>query len=392
MDSQNALTRVPGFRAAGVACGLKESGRKDLALVVADTPCVWGAVFTTNAFQAAPVLYDKALLVRSVGRDLRGVVINAGIANACTGEAGLRHAEAVARRAESLLRLPPDSIAVMSTGVIGAPLPVEKVAKGLAQAAEALSAEGGADAAEAILTTDTVPKTAFRRVQMGDRHISIGGMAKGSGMIHPNLATMLALLVTDAPLTPTTLDRALRAAVRLSFNRISVDGDTSTNDTVLLMASGAAGETPLREGELDAFTAALTEVCISLAKQIARDGEGATKLVEIRVTGAWSEEEAAAAGAAIATSPLSKTALFGNDPNWGRFLAAIGRSGATVDPFQVSLWLQTAGGQVQLVGQGEPLPFDAAALRRALEASAEVTLIADLGVGSAEATCWTCDL
>ena len=387
------LTRVPGFQAAGVTCGLKSSGNKDMALIVSDAPCVWAATFTANAFAAAPVLYDKALLEQSGGRGLRAVLINAGIANAVTGARGLQDAEAMARRLEAEAGLPEGSAAVMSTGVIGHLLPMEKIELGIIQAVEALSPEGGAGAAEAIMTTDTVSKAAFVQIEVGGRQISIGGIAKGSGMIHPNMATMLATLVTDAPVAPVDLDAALHTAVNRSFNRISVDGDTSTNDTVIVMASGAAGGDDLRGEDLAQFTVALTEVCVDLARQIARDGEGATKLIEIEIKGAKSEEEAVKAAATLATSLLSKTAIFGGDPNWGRFLAAIGRSGAAVDPTATALWLSAGeGAPTQLLKEGRPLPFDASILSAALRANSQVNITVDLGVGSAAARYWTCDL
>ncbi len=386
------LTKVSGFQASGVTCGLKASGNKDLALIVSDRPCTWAATFTTNAFCAAPVLYDKALLKQSGGRELRAVLINAGIANAVTGQRGLQDAEAMARRAEFEASLPHGSVAVMSTGVIGHLLPMEKIEMGIIQAVESLSPAGGADAAEAIMTTDTVPKSAFVQIEVGGRQISIGGISKGSGMIHPNMATMLATLVTDAPVAPADLDAALHYAVNRSFNRVSVDGDTSTNDTVIAMASGAAGNESLTGEGLAQFTVALSDVCVDLAKQIARDGEGATKLIEIQIKGAKSEEDAAKAAATLATSPLSKTAIFGADPNWGRFLAAIGRSGAAVDPTAAALWLTAEGAQAQMLEQGRPLPFDAPALSAAIRASSNVIITADLGVGEAETSYWTCDL
>jgi len=395
--SPGAVTRVPGFRAAGTACGLKESGQSDLALVVSDRPATAAAMFTTNAFRAAPVLYDMALLTRYRGQAsaerYRGVVVNAGNANACTGERGLADAERMARLTESVLDLPRDSVFVMGTGVIGQPLPMAKVEAGIRAAARALSSAGGADAAQAIMTTDLVPKEAFARLEMGGVPLSIGGMAKGSGMIHPSLtaphATMLAVLVTDAVVSAEALERALERAVALSFNRITVDGDTSTNDTVLLLASGRAGHpkvTPDSEG-YPLFEEALTRVCLSLARQIVRDGEGATRLVAIQVRGAVSEAEAERAAKTVATSPLVKTAIFGADPNWGRVLAAIGRSGIQIDPSLVDLWL----GPVQLVAGGEPLPFDVEAARAALR-EPEVRFTADLKSGPGQATVWTCDL
>lgn len=385
------LTDVPGFRATGVICGLKTSGKPDLALVMADKPCQWAAVFTTNAFQAAPVLYDRALLTRSGGQNLRGVLINAGIANACTGTQGAENAARMAHYAETRGNLTPNSIFVMSTGVIGHQLPMDKVEQGIEAAFQKLSPEGGYLAAEAIMTTDTVPKTSFIQVELDGNLVSIGGMAKGSGMIHPNMATMLATIVTDAHLTPADLNTALRHAINQSFNRVSVDGDTSTNDTVIILANGQSHPTPLTGPALNAFTVALTSLCTDLAKMIARDGEGATKLIEIQLQGAQSDAEAATAAATLATSPLSKTALFGNDPNWGRFLGAIGRSGIQVNPEQTSLWLETVTQKTQLVDCGQPLTFDAVALHHALAESAEVTIIADIGMGIGKATYWTCD-
>jgi glutamate N-acetyltransferase/amino-acid N-acetyltransferase len=415
--SPGAVTRVPGFRAAAVACGLKESGQPDLALVACDRPATAAAMLTTNAFQAAPVVYDAALLSRSQ-KAIQAVLINAGNANACTGQRGLRDAGRMARLAEVALSLPADSALVMSTGVIGHPMPMDRVEAGIRAAAAALSLAGGAAAARAIMTTDLVPKEAFTQAQVGGVTVSIGGMIKGSGMIHPSLApfdtlhaTMLGLVVTDAAVSAPALSRALERATAASFNRITVDGDTSTNDTVLLLASGRAGNPAIEAGagtspaatggpgadvaaplagapdDYAAFEAALTTVCISLAKQIARDGEGATRLVEIVVQGAAGDAEAERAAKTVATSPLVKTAIFGADPNWGRVLAAIGRSGIRVDPARVSLWL----GPVQLVAGGEPLAFDVAAARAALQPP-EVRFLADLGLGSGQATVWTCDL
>ncbi|MBI1877497.1 MAG: bifunctional glutamate N-acetyltransferase/amino-acid acetyltransferase ArgJ [Chloroflexi bacterium] len=391
--SKSAVTRVPGFRAIGVTCGLKQSGNPDLALVLASHPCVAAAVFTTNAFKAAPILYDLALLERTGGK-LQAVVINAGNANAVTGAQGLRDAEQMARWTESVCNLPPDSVFVMSTGVIGQKMPMEKLETGIRIAGEAIFTEAGKHghaAVEAIMTTDLAPKETLAQTTIGGHRVHIGGMAKGSGMIHPNLATMLALIVTDAVIESAALDTALKQAVVRTFNRITVDGDTSTNDTVLVLASGEAGHAPILDSQapdFEPFVAALTDVCAGLAKAIARDGEGATKLVEITIRGAASETEAEVAAKTIATSPLLKTALFGNDPNWGRALAAIGRSGATVDPARVSLCL----GDFHLVAQGEPLPFDMIAVHHWLAQADEVKLIADLGVGRAEATVWTCDL
>jgi glutamate N-acetyltransferase/amino-acid N-acetyltransferase len=282
----------------------------------------------------------------------------------------------------------------MSTGVIGQKMPMDKIEMGIRIASEAILTEAGEQGhavAQAIMTTDLVSKEAFAQTTIAGRQVSIGGMAKGSGMIHPNLATMLAVIITDAAIEPAALDAALRQAAARTFNRITVDGDTSTNDTVLILASGEAEHTPIlsaQSPEYELFAATLTDVCTRLAKAIARDGEGATKLVEITVQGAASEAEAEAAAKTVATSPLMKTALFGNDPNWGRALAAIGRSGIKVDPARVSLRL----GDFCLVAQGEPLDFDAVAVHHWLAGLDEVKLVADLGVGQAAATVWTCDL
>lgn len=393
MLTKSALTRVPGFRAVGVTCGLKQSGNPDLALILADRPCAAAAVFTTNAFKAAPVLYDQALLARTQGK-IQAVLINAGNANAVTGAQGLRDAEQMARWTEQACGLPLDTVFVMSTGVIGQKLPLDKVEAGIRLAHSTIEGEAGRlgqDAAQAIMTTDLVPKEAFAQTSIGEQRVSLGGMAKGSGMIHPNMATMLAVIVTDAAVTAPALDAALRLAVARSFNRITVDGDTSTNDTVVALAAGGARHALIdspQAGGFESFTAALTELCIRLAKAVACDGEGATKLLEITIRGAATEAEAEAAAKTVATSPLMKTALFGNDPNWGRALAAIGRSGARVNLEQVSLRL----GEFQLLQQGEPLEFDAVAAHDWLAGVNEVKLVADLGVGPAEATVWSCDL
>lgn len=387
----SSLAQVPGFRAVGVTCGIKQSGQPDLALVLAERPCQAAAVFTTNAFKAAPVLYDMSLMERS-GGVLQAVVINAGNANAVTGEPGLRAAEQMARLTETGCDLPADRAFVMSTGVIGHPLPMDKVEQGIHLACQAIRTEAGQqgrDAARAIMTTDLVPKEAFVQTALDGQTLSLGGMAKGSGMIHPNMATLLSVIVTDAVIEANVLSAALKQAVDHSFNRITVDGDTSTNDTIVVLASGQAGHSPITPASagFETFTTALTDVCIELAQAIARDGEGATKLVEITITGAVSEVEAVTAAKTVATSPLMKTALFGNDPNWGRALAAIGRSGITVDPARVSLWL----GDFHLVEHGEPLNFDAVAVHDWLAGCQDVKLAVDLGLGTARATVWTCD-
>jgi len=394
-----------GFTFAGVACGLKKPAALDLALVVSDRPCAAAATFTRNRFPAAPVLYDRVLLAENPA-GLRAVAINAGIANACTGDAGLADAAAMAAAAESALGLPPRACAVMSTGVIGPRLPLAKIAAGLRQATPTLSPEGWEAAARAIMTTDTQPKTAFR--QVSDCHL--WGMAKGAGMIHPNMATMLSVIATDAAGAPADLAAALRAAVEVSFNAISVDGDTSTNDTVLVLANGAAGAPDLRgfqnrEG-LSAFASALTSLCTDLAQQIVRDGEGATKFITVRVTGAASAADARLAAKAVANSPLVKTAFYGGDANWGRILAAVGYSGAAVDPPRTDLWIAAGTGEsasqrisesaqpahsLQLVAGGQPLGYSEATAS-AIFAAPEITVTIAMGLGNGQATVWTCDL
>jgi glutamate N-acetyltransferase/amino-acid N-acetyltransferase len=382
------MTDIPsGFAFAGVAAGIKKTGAADFAAVVSDRPCAAAATFTRNAFPAAPVLYDRELL-KSNPSGLRGVVINSGCANACTGDEGLADAGLMARLAEDAFEAPPRSIAVMSTGVIGPRLPMDRIRAGAELAAKALSPAAAAEAAAAIMTTDTRSKTAFREAG-GAR---LWGMCKGAGMIHPNMATMLAVVVTDAALSPTALDAALRAAVDRSFNCISVDGDMSTNDTVLALANGMAGEV-----DADAFAAALTELCADLAQQIVRDGEGATKFITIRVDGAASASDARLAAKAVANSPLVKTAFYGGDANWGRILAAVGYSGAAVNPAKADLWIAAGTGEtasaerLQLVGSGRPLAYSEEAAT-AIFAGPEIFVSVELGLGLGNATVWTCDL
>jgi glutamate N-acetyltransferase/amino-acid N-acetyltransferase len=375
-----------GFTFAGVAAGIKKNGDRDVALVVSDTPCAAAAVFTRNRFPAAPVAYDREL-VRDNPAGLYAVAINAGCANACTGPEGLADAAAMAETAETVLGLPERACAVMSTGVIGPRLPMDRLEAGIRQAAASLSADGWQDAASAIMTTDTRPKVALRRVGGA----LLFGMAKGSGMIHPDMATMLSVIATDAALSPAALAQALRDAVSLSFNSISVDGDMSTNDTVLALANGRAGPVDAAE-----FAAALADLCVDLAQQIVRDGEGATKLITIRVTGAASDEDARRAAKAVANSPLVKTAFYGGDANWGRILAAIGYSGAEVDPARVGLWIAAGmgdhtGSPVQLVAGGCPLAYSEE-VASAIFAGKEIIVSAELGLGAGQATVWTCDL
>ncbi|MEO5989279.1 MAG: bifunctional glutamate N-acetyltransferase/amino-acid acetyltransferase ArgJ [Candidatus Eisenbacteria bacterium] len=380
----DCFTLAAGFHCSAAACGLKKNGALDLAMVWCDEPASAAGVFTTNRVQAAPVLLDRESLVATSGR-MRGVLANAGCANAVTGERGLVDARHMQAMAAAAIDAKPEEMLVLSTGVIGVFLDMEKVGNGVRALGTTEAKRAAGDCARAILTTDTRAKVASADVPGGAR---IAGFAKGAGMIHPNMATMLSVITTDAMVEPERLERALRVAVRESFNRISVDGDMSTNDTVLLLASGAT-DLPIDDANEPAFTEALTQVCGSLAKQIARDGEGATRLVELRITGAATEAQAHRVGDSIACSPLVKTAIHGNDPNWGRVLAAAGYSGEAIDPERVRLWFGERD-ELQLLDRGLPLSFDKPTASKLLQCDPAVIHV-ELGLGSASAIVWTCD-
>jgi glutamate N-acetyltransferase/amino-acid N-acetyltransferase len=393
--TDGSVTSPQGFTAAAAHAGLKPDGAPDVALLVSSASCATAGVFTTNAVRAAPVVYDADLLSERPGR-IRAVAMNARVANACTGAGGLAAARAMAQAAEQAAGLPPRTALVLSTGVIGVPLPVDQVAEGLRQAAGRLSREGGLEAARAIMTTDTRPKHHAVRLETPGGVITVGGIAKGAGMIHPDLATLLAVLTTDAAGEPATLAPLLRRVADRTFNAISVDGDTSTNDTVLLLANGASAVDPARDGTLwKLFEEAVQQVARHLALAIVADGEGASKLLEIHVVGAASEAAAREVGRAIARSALVKTALYGADPNWGRVLAAAGAAGV---PLNVDrLTLQAAGAEggdgvwltlVQGGATAHPDPGEA----RAIFQQKTIRLRLDLGIGRAEAVVWTCDL
>ena len=377
-----------GFRAAGVPARIKYEGRNDVALVVADAPCAAAAVFTTNAVAAAPVLYDRQVVK---GGRVQAILANSGCANACTGEAGYRDAELSALATAGELGINPKHVLVASTGVIGRRLPMDRLLAGMKDAAAKLarSEAAGMDAEKAVMTTDTKPKQAAVQVKIGGRTVTVGGMCKGSGMIEPNMATMLGFITTDAAITPAMIKRALKLAIAKSFNRLVVDGDESTNDSVFLLASGAAGNAVITQGgaDFDAFREALEAVCISLARQMATDGEGATKFVTVTVKGAKSEKDAARAARAVAKSPLAKTSWFGRDPNWGRVLAAVGYSGATVvdmkaEVFYDKVWAFTCGkiaDEKQLAKLAEVMKKDA------------FEVVVDLHLGEGESSIYTCD-
>lgn len=386
-----SITTPRGFVAGAVAAGIKQSGRPDLVIVASERDCTAAGVFTSNRVAAAPVLLDRDTL--AANRDaLRGVIINAGNANACTGEAGLEDAQEMQRLAASAAGGHPKQFLVMSTGVIGVPMPMAKLRAGVDVLATRLSTDGGPSAAEAIMTTDTRPKRLAARLEVDGKIVHIGGMAKGAGMIHPNMATLLVMLATDAAVRPDVLDSLLRDAVNASFNAISVDGDTSTNDTVLILANGMSGVSIDEEARRARFGAALTTVCIQLAHMVVRDGEGVTKFVTIHITGATTDGDARRVADTIATSPLVKTAFAGGDPNWGRIMMATGRSGVLLDQRRLALWVVAPdAAPLQLVADGTPTGYaegDAAAVF----ALPEFTVRVDLGLGNGTAVVWTTDL
>lgn len=377
------VTAPRGFRAAAVAAGIKP-GRPDLALLVADATCSAASVFTMNLAKAAPVLVSREHL--AAGR-ARAVVANAGCANAGTGEAGLADARETAALVAGALGCAPGEVLVASTGVIGVRLPMEKLRAAVPQAARALAADGGANAAQAILTTDTRPKEASVEFRVGAATCVVGGMAKGAGMIAPNMATMLAFFTTDAAVEPALLRRALAHAVGESLNRVTVDGDTSTNDCALVLASGASGARVAGEGaDFDAFRDALAEVARQLARAIVRDGEGVTRVAEVRVEGARTAAEADRIARVVGESPLVKTALHGGDPNWGRVLAAVGRAGVPLDVERVSIWI----GDVHVAERGAAREYEE---KQAAAAMLEdpVRLRIRLDEGEASGWVWTTD-
>lgn len=380
------VTSPIGFRAGAVYAGVKTYGadKLDLGILASDAPCTVAGVFTKSTVPGAPVIVSKRHVADGKGR---GIVTNAGCANVATGEAGVRDAEEMARLAADLIGCAAEEMAVCSTGVIGRPLPMGLIRDGIHQID--LRADGGLTLARAIMTTDTRPKHLAASVTVDGRTYTVGGIAKGAAMIHPDMATMFGFLTSDAPLTHAFADAALRRAVHDSFNMVSIDNDTSTSDTVLLLANGQAGGDPIDEGHpaAAAFEDALQTVALHLAKEIARDGEGSTKLIEVRITGAADEAEARAAARTITASPLMKAAVYGNDPNWGRVMMAIGRSGARINLDRAAVRI----GDMTMYAEGTPHEPDGDAVRRAL-AGPEVLIAADLGMGDAAATAWGCDL
>jgi glutamate N-acetyltransferase/amino-acid N-acetyltransferase len=381
-----SVTAPKGFLAGTARCGLKKAG-DDLAIIYSERPAVIAAVFTQNLVQAAPVLVSREHMRFKTHR---AIVVNSGCANACTGDPGLNDARATARIVAEYFNCDEREALIASTGVIGVRLDIDKIASGVREATGRLSREAGFNVAEAIMTTDTKPKRAARSLKLGSKVVKIGGVAKGAGMIHPDMATLLSFVTTDAAIGKSTLQAALKHAVDRSFNRVSVDGDTSTNDTLTVLANGAAENEPITKPEGDdfeLFTEALTDVCRDLAIQVARDGEGARKLITIRVRRAPSERDAATIAATIATSLLVKTAIAGGDANWGRILAAAGRSGVKFDPSKIDIRL----GDLAVARGGIGLRFNEARALEILERD-EVTITFDMRQGEAEIVEWTCDL
>lgn len=388
MIKGGGITTPQGFKAGVARAGIKYTGRYDLALVVSEYPAVGAGVFTTNKFQAAPVRVSRQHLARS--EKIRGFVVNSGCANACTGEDGLADAHKMAEFAAEVAGCKAEEFFVASTGVIGVSLPMDKVKLGIEEAGKNLSVEAGALAAQAIMTTDTMAKEIAIEIEIEGQKVVLGAMAKGSGMIHPNMATMLGFVTTDAVITKECLQKALVIANEDSFNMVTVDGDTSTNDTLAVLANGQAGNAVIANPDSKAFqvfAAALREVCIILAKKIARDGEGATKLLEVRVVNAPSREDARKAARTIAGSNLVKAALFGQDANWGRVVCALGYSGTQFIPEDVAVYL----GDLLVTRCGRGIAFDEETAANIL-AKEEIVITVDLQAGEFAGTAWGCDL
>jgi glutamate N-acetyltransferase/amino-acid N-acetyltransferase len=387
------ITAAQGFEAASTAAGIKYQGRTDMAMIYSKEPCVSAGTFTSNVVKAACVQWDMNIVKSD--KPLQAVVINSGIANACTGQEGFNACEATARGVQEVLGVPYDTVAVASTGVIGMQLPVDKLVAGVKAMAPALdgSVKAGTEASKAIMTTDTVNKEIAVSFEIDGVEVKLGGMSKGSGMIHPNMCTMLAFLGTDLAIEKALLQEAVSEVVADSFNMITVDGDTSTNDTLICMANGLAGNKKITDKgkDYETFKEALSYVCTSLAKTMAADGEGASKLFEATIVNAKSKEDAKTLARAIVGSNLSKAAIFGCDANFGRFLCAMGYSGADFDQNDVELFFKSANGTMKVFDKGTPIVFDEDEALKIMKADA-VTVFVDMHEGDAEATAWGCDL
>jgi len=387
------VTAAKGFMAAGVEAGIKYKNRKDMALVYSEAPCVSAGVFTSNVVKAAPVIWDREIV--SGNQPVHAVIVNSGIANACTGEQGFNYCKATATAAAQALQIPEDSVLVASTGVIGMQLPIDKVTAGVAALAaeKETGVEAGDGAAHAIMTTDTVPKQVAVTIELGGKTVTVGGMCKGSGMIHPNMCTMLGFVTTDACITKELLVEALRNDVQDTFNMISVDGDTSTNDTLVVLANGQAGNPLIKEkgADYELFCQALHYINETLAKKMAGDGEGATALFETKVIHAASKEEARILAKSVICSSLTKAAIFGHDANWGRILCALGYSGATFDPENIELYFMGKTGKILIYKDGKAADYSEEEATKILS-EPEVTVLVDMKMGDAQACAWGCDL
>lgn len=390
---EGGVTAAKGFEAAATAAKIKYQDRTDMALIYSVKPCKTAGTFTTNIVQAAPVKWDKEI-VRS-GQKSQAVIVNSGIANACTGEEGISYCRETAREAASALGIDEKGVLVGSTGVIGMQLPIDRIKAGVQALAKEkrADAESGSEAAEAIMTTDTVKKEAAVTFEIGGKTVTIGGMSKGSGMIHPNMCTMLAFITTDAKISKKALQAALSSDVEDTYNMISVDGDTSTNDTVLLLANGMADNKKIRIGtpEFEKFKEALHYVNETLAKKMAGDGEGATALFEAKIIGAGTKNQAKILAKSIVCSNLTKAAIAGHDANWGRILCAMGYSGAEFDPEKVDLYFESAAGKLKIIENGTAVDYSEEKATEILS-QPEVTAIADIKEGGETASAWGCDL
>ncbi len=390
---EGGVTAAKGFLSAYTAAGIKYQGRDDMAMIYSEVPCNAAGTFTTNLVKAAPVKWDQEIVYHAPSA--QAVIINAGIANACTGAEGYGYCRATADAAADILKIPANAVLVASTGVIGMQIPIHKIVAGVQVMSGTLdgSLESGTNAAKAIMTTDTKKKEVAVTIELGGKTVTIGGMCKGSGMIHPNMCTMLGFVTTDAAISKEMLQQALSEDVQDTYNMVSVDGDTSTNDTVLLLANGLARNPEITEKNEDyeAFKAALHVVNETLAKKIAGDGEGCTALFEVKIVGAESKEQAVTLAKSVITSNLTKAAIFGHDANWGRILCAMGYSGAQFDPEQVDLFFESAAGKLQIIEDGVAVDYSEEEATRILS-QPEVTAVADIKMGDQTATAWGCDL
>lgn len=390
---EGGVTAAKGFEAAAAAAEIKYKGRTDMALIYSEKPCKTAGTFTTNVVKAAPVKWDRAVVESKVKS--QAVIVNSGIANACTGEEGIGYCRETAQEAAKILGVDAEGVLVGSTGVIGMQLPIDRIKAGIAKLAEAKGSaiSNGTEAAKAIMTTDTEKKEAAVTIEIGGKTVTIGGMAKGSGMIHPDMCTMLSFITTDAKISKKALQKALSADIRDTYNMISVDGDTSTNDTVLLLANGMAGNEKIKADtpEYDLFLEALHYVNETLAKKIAGDGEGATALFEAKIIGASTKEQAKTLAKSIVCSNLTKAAIAGHDANWGRILCAMGYSGADFDPEKVDLYFESKAGKLKIIENGVALDYSEEKATEILS-QPEITATADIKEGGAEAAAWGCDL